>query len=146
MIMPRTRVAWRWFLAAPAAPSNRTPSSQPYSRRRDRGKFPVNCELPHTRALKNMKASTQPRGNTNAPRNHYRHPHRPRPDLVRRSDVRVGPHHLLATRITPHHPAVPSTPPHERLTPSCTARNIAFGKQQSASNTAFTPHFDYVRE
>jgi hypothetical protein len=21
MIMPRTRVAWRWFLAAPAAPS-----------------------------------------------------------------------------------------------------------------------------
>jgi hypothetical protein len=52
--------------------------------------------------------------------------------------------HLLATRITPHHPAVPSTPPHERLTPSCTARNIAFGKQQSASITAFTPHFDHL--
>jgi hypothetical protein len=59
-------------------------------------KFPVNYELPHTGALKNMGASISPsstrrRGKANAHRDRYRRRGRDWPDLVGRSDVRVGP-------------------------------------------------------
>jgi hypothetical protein len=59
-------------------------------------KFPVNYELPHTGALKNMgdsisPSSTRRRGKANAHRDRYRRRGRDWPDLVGRSDVRVGP-------------------------------------------------------
>jgi hypothetical protein len=54
--------------------------------------FPVNCELPHTGALKNMGGlfrpnSTRRRGNANAHRDRYRRRGRDWPDLVGRSEA-----------------------------------------------------------
>jgi hypothetical protein len=85
-------------------------------------KFPVNYELPHTGALKNMGASISPsstrrRGKANAHRDRYRRRGRDWPDLVGRSDVRVGPHGQgrRRARHSHHQPANPlSHPPHHR--------------------------------